>query len=336
MNRFNLEQLRKSSFIAALVILVAIVWNSSTPSKSVLSQGDNSGKSSSAPGQYVDNYGRSKKLEVSPTPQASDPLNIFATETPKPSEHETSADPSPTFAPTPVPPPITKIIPVIPVQTARTQTETPVKIEVRTDDRRESVNLSEPGTSLKVERINGAITIKARRADGQEIKLNRDEVVDIQSSFLPESITETAEVENINDKLYSLRYGDTIAETYIPLSAILGDVSANTNFGEKDIAFFPSDAVKTLIDKKIITGTKDVALVLNENGEVKALNRKVRLITYGRELAYEIEGVKKEYFLGFSLFPMDINKRITISEESEEVLDINQGLKEKIKDLFSY
>lgn len=324
--------MRKLSFIAALIIIIAIVWNSSSTSESVLSEKDEKrGKSSSAPGQSVDNYGRNKKNEVAPAPGASLSPSLPLLEAP-----ELSSTPYPTFEPTQTSAPVTKIIQIIPVAPSGSTSETPKIIEVRTENQKENVNLSDPGTSLKIEQAGGRITIKARRPDGQEIKLDREEVINMQALFLPESIAEKAEVENISERLYVLKYKDTIAETFIPLSAILGEVSAITNFGEKNITFFPSDAVETLVNKEIITGTKDIALVLDENGEVKALNRKVRLITFDRELAYEIDGVKKEYFLGFSVFPVEINKKITISEESKEVLKVDQNLKEKLKDFFSY
>jgi len=324
--------LKKVAIIASLVILVIVVKGSSSPKSGVLSQQDNSGNrgnSYNAPGQSVDNYGRSKKIELIPTPEVS----IF--ESPKPLESGASPTPYPTFEPTPIPPPITTIIQIIPSQPANSY-EVPQKIEVRAENQKESVNLVEPGTSLKIEQTNGKFTIRARKADGEEIKLDNEDVINIQSLFLPESVGEVPEIDLVNDRIYILKYKNTIAETFIPLQSLLSEVSANSNYGEKNITFMPNEAVETLVDKKIISGTKDISLVLDEDGEVKAINRKVRLITVDRKLAYEIEGVKKEYFLGFSFLPIDINKKVTISEEDKEVLKVELSLKEKIKDFLSY
>lgn len=307
----------KRIIFIALIIFLVFLLKTSSPSTGVLSQQDNSGKSSNAPGHSVENKGRSKKT------------GIF--ETPNPSESPTSPTPDPTFAPTPVPPPITTIIPIEPNFNSESPQQ---KIEVKTENLRNSVNLSEAGTQLKVERINGKVTIKAQKSDGEEIKLNKEDVIDMQSLFLPESVQEVPEVDLIDDKIYTLKYKNAIAESLIPLRSLLNEVIASTNYGEKKISFMPNEALETLVDKKIISGAKDISLILDDNGEVKALSRKVRLTIYDKKLAYEIEGIKREYFLGIT--PVEINKKITISEEDKKVLKIELSLKEKIKDFLSY
>ena len=69
------------------------------------------------------------------------------------------------------------------------------------------VNLVEPGTSLKIEQTNGKFTIRARKADGEEIKLDNEDVINIQSLFLPESVGEDPDKRDYvvsNEKLESL------------------------------------------------------------------------------------------------------------------------------------
>jgi len=272
----------------------------------------------------------------SPLPQAPSFGNFFSAPPPLPSLLPSPGESLPTPAENPRSP--TPYVSqgssaetvIVPSQTTMSTN----KLEVKTEDNRSKVNINEKGTEIRIIQVNGEVSITAKKSDGTQVKLDNQDFINAQDLLGPPPAENLPDVNQVSDNTYTLKFNNTLAETNIPLSLLVGKkVKALTNDGEKNIDVLPDEALSNLIDKKIITGTREVAPTIDQNGKIKGLSRKVKLVVSDHKLAYQISGVKKANMLGF--IPVTIKKDILYSEEGNKTLRIDQSLGDKFTEFLS-
>lgn len=192
---------------------------------------------------------------------------------------------------------------------------------------------------------------------------NEDEISDSELNLLNETLSENdIEIATGSANRIVLRRGKSKAVTSHPLSI---DLATNTLIvttpkGEKAVTVLPDVAVQNMINSTIVSRLKgskndddteddeneatgsgeldddiDNATDSSELDEENETETPIELeLNENDELVYVIDGVLDEKLLG--IIPVEINKKVTLSAETGEVLNVSQSFFEKLLDFFSF
>lgn len=206
-------------------------------------------------------------------------------------------------------------------------------IEVTTKDDRTRININANGIKVRLERRADRVIIKAEREDGTEVELEDDTLFKIDERLAKSNI----KVETAGDNEFLVSRNTTGALTNFPISLDLATnaLIINTPAGQKTVAILPDTAVQNLLAANIIDQLGNQALQ-NEVSN-NTLPKIDRLITLGEQNGipvYEINGFDNQRLLG--LIPVIVEKDVTVSAETGEVVATQESLVNRVLDLVSF
>ncbi|MBI4097380.1 MAG: hypothetical protein HY428_03115 [Candidatus Levybacteria bacterium] len=206
-------------------------------------------------------------------------------------------------------------------------------IEVITKDDRTRIDITANGIKVRLERRADRVVIKAEREDGTEVELADDTLFKIDDRLAKSNI----KVETAGDNEFLVLRNTTGALTNFPISLDLATnaLIINTTAGQKTVAILPDIAVQNLLAANIIDQLGNQALQ-NEVSN-NTLPKIDRLITLGEQNGipiYEINGFDNQRLLG--LIPVIVEKDVTVSAETGEVVATQESLVNRVLDLVSF
>lgn len=206
------------------------------------------------------------------------------------------------------------------------------RIRVRTKDGETRVDITSGGIKTRLEYRDDRVIIKAEYEDGTEVELADDTIF---------KITERLDQDNIKiatggGETMVLQRNKAAAITEFPLSVDLATntLTITTPAGEKTVTVLPDQAVLNLLAANVITkmGSQPV-LDTATSGNLTTVEQVVTLGEENGVPVYEIAGVSEQRLLWF--IPVEIEKNVTVSAETGEVLDTDTSFIDRIVDFLS-
>lgn len=172
--------------------------------------------------------------------------------------------------------------------------------------------------------------------------------IETNSSGQPEVLSPVLEIEphqEVNSiKLVSTQAGEMVfaqgrvgAKTTrtLSLDTTTNELIVETDRGQSRVAILPSAAVSSLLAANVIDETsqdQELDGLVKEN--LPQVESMIELTDSAEGVAYQISGSKREWMFG--LLPVSIAKRVSVSAETGEVLQIDQSWSERLKDWVSF
>ncbi|MEK7166073.1 MAG: hypothetical protein AAB874_04690 [Patescibacteria group bacterium] len=208
------------------------------------------------------------------------------------------------------------------------------RIRVRTEDGRTRVDITSGGIKTRLENRDDRVIVKVEQEDGTETELE-----DSEGTFLKieERLNDDGiKVSTGSGERFILTRGNTGAVTQFPLSV---DLATNTLFlntpsGQQSVRVLPDRAIQNLIAANVVSRIRDSLLAESiKTGNLAALAEIIVLGEQNGIPVYEINGISDQKLLGF--IPVEIEKKVTVSAETGEVVKVNQSSLNSLVDFIS-
>lgn len=209
-----------------------------------------------------------------------------------------------------------------------TKIGTPQSLQVKSENGKSQVNITQAGTTLEIKSENGKTEIHAKKADGTEIQLSSTDAVTKLNDALKEK---EIEVEETPDKELVIRKGDVEAETKVPVSVdpTTKELSITTPAGQKTVTILPDQAVANLIASKQITSVTQQATNAGANS-----SQRIALTELNNEPVFQVDGVLNKKVLG--IVPVSFAKTSFVSGTTGNVVKTDETLLNKVLEAFSF
>ena len=200
--------------------------------------------------------------------------------------------------------------------TQRTETESEsadgVKVKTKTEDNGATkVEVEGEGIHFKFEEEDGEIRLRVRDEDGNEVR-TREHLRELDEL---EQELEDEEIEiSSDDGHMELEHNRVRARINFPLSIdpLTRELIVTTPAGERTVAVLPDEAVRNLLAKGFLTHVASGSAAVPAEATVSgSLATSVELKMKNGNLVYEVQGEKREKFLG--VIPVTMDRSITIS-----------------------
>jgi|CXWL01.1.fsa_nt_gi hypothetical protein len=207
------------------------------------------------------------------------------------------------------------------------------RIRTRTKDGLTRIDVTSGGIKTRLEIRDDRVVIKAEQEDGTEVELADDTLLKIEERLDKSNI----KVATASGDSFLIQRGNASAITQFPLSIDLATntLSVTTPAGTKDVVVLPDQAIQNLITANIVNRLGGPAVADQvQNGNLASINQ---LITLGQQNdvpVYEINGISDQKLLGF--IPVAINRNVTVSAETGEILSTQETFLNRVIDLFSF
>lgn len=206
------------------------------------------------------------------------------------------------------------------------------RIRTRTRDGRTRIDITSGGIKTRFEFRDDRVVIKAKEEDGTELELEDDSLFEIEDRLAKDDI----KIATAGAEKFLLQKGVAGAITTFPISV---DLATNTIFvktpsGQRVVAVLPEQAIQNLIAANVINRLGDQTIidgVLNSN--VSSISQLITLEERNGLPVYEIGGVSDKKLLGF--IPVTVERDVTVSAKTGEVVSTNESLANRFIDLFS-
>lgn len=207
------------------------------------------------------------------------------------------------------------------------------RIRTRTKDGETRIDITSGGVKTRLERKDDKIVIKAETEDETEVELEDDTIVKIEERLDKSNI----KVSTGSAEAFVIQRGAAAVKVNFPVSIDLATntLSVETPQGEKVLTVLPDQVVSNLLVTRVIDRL-DSSLLSDEfqTGELAAVSDVLQLESNQDELVYEIKGFSNQRFLG--LFPVTIEKDVTVSAETGELLSEEKGFVDTVVDALSF
>lgn len=207
------------------------------------------------------------------------------------------------------------------------------RIRTRTKDGQTRIDITSGGIKTRFEIKDGRVIIKAEQEDGTEVELADDTLLKIDDRLAADNI----KVATAGAERFLVQKGVAGAITEFPVSV---DLATNTVFvttptGQKTITVLPEQAIQNLIAANIVNRLGGRAIVNEaENNNLTSVGQLIALGEKNGIPVYEINGISDQKLLGF--IPVQIEKDLTVSAETGNVLSSSIPFGSRILDLLSF
>ncbi len=201
-------------------------------------------------------------------------------------------------------------------------------VQVKSENGKTQVNISQQGTTLEIKTENGKTEIHAKKADGTEIELSSGDAVKKLNDVLREK---EIEVEETPDKEFVVKKGEVEAEAKVPVSVnpVTKELSITTPAGLKTVTVLPDKAVANLIANKEITNVTQQSTNFGANS-----SKRIALTELNNEPVFQVDGVLNKKLLG--VVPLSFAKTSFVSGTTGNVVKTDEALINKILEAFSF
>lgn len=211
--------------------------------------------------------------------------------------------------------------------------KTKTKVE---DDGKTKVEIEYKDLKIKYEVRNGQMTVKAEDENGEDVELGDDELEELEDEVEGDLEDDGIKIATGGAGQLTFAKNRFAASTSFPISV---DVDTNqlvvtTPAGQKVVTVLPEQAIQNLFAANIVNrlgGQADVNEAA-DNDETSAR----QFITLGEkdgDPIYEINGISDQKLLGF--IPVEVEKELTVSAETGNVLSTDVSFGDRILDLLS-
>lgn len=191
------------------------------------------------------------------------------------------------------------------------------RVRVRTKDGERRIDVYQGGVKVRFEYKDGELIIKAESEDEEDSgEIDNDELFKIVDKLDDDDIKISTQSGRI-----ALTRGNSRAVTDFPLSIDMDTNSliVTTPSGEKTVSVLPDVAVQNLIAANTIS---------------KLANDEIEIDEVNGEAVYQINGVSDQRLLW--LIPVGIDKKVDVSIETGETVNIERSFIDRILDIFSF
>lgn len=206
------------------------------------------------------------------------------------------------------------------------------RIRVRTKDGRTRVDVTSSGVKVRLEYRDDRVVVKAEQEDGTETELEDDTILKVDERLAKDNI----KVATAGGDRFVIQRGNSGAVTTFPLSIDLATntLIVTTPTGEKPVAVLPDQAVQNLLAANIVTRLGGQAIVEGfETGGLMSVSDVIQLGEQNGIPVYEIAGLSDQRLLGF--IPLAIEKTVTVSAETGEILNTQTSLLNQMLDVLA-
>lgn len=180
-----------------------------------------------------------------------------------------------------------------------------------------TVNLNDGNTKIQLGTQNSNLFLKAVRADGTKVEIDKTAFEKIATAIKLETGSEITQKEN----KFVMKRGDIEAQTKFPVSFNVATktFTVQTPKGEHEVTILPDEAVQKLMENNIIAS---------------APTSQIELTEYNNQPVYEVSGSTKQKMFGF--LPINIEKTSVVSAQTGSVVNTNQGIFSRFIDTLSF
>lgn len=207
------------------------------------------------------------------------------------------------------------------------------RIKTRTKDGRTRIDITSGGIKTRLEVRDDRFIIKAEQEDGTEVELEDDTLFKIEQRLGVSGI----KIATAGAESFIVQTGTTGAVADFPLSIDLSTntLTVNTPAGQRTIAVLPDQAIQNLIAANIVNRLGGQAIVdAVRNNNLASISQVITLGVQNGAPIYEINGISDQRLLGF--IPVKIEKEVTVSAETGQVVSTDVSLGDRILDLISF
>ncbi len=187
---------------------------------------------------------------------------------------------------------------------------------------------------LKYEYKNGQLELKVENEDGEEVKLDEDELSELEDETETELEDEGLEVEALDDDTVAFTKNNTSAITNFPLSVDIGTnlLILSTPEGQRIVTVLPDQAIQNLLRTGIVN-TIDASADTQILDQLGSGNEVVKLELKNKDIVYRIKGKKEHKILGF--IPVNSPTTAFVSANSGNVVAQERSVLTSIVDFIS-
>lgn len=215
-----------------------------------------------------------------------------------------------------------------------TETQSGIKVKTKTEDNGAlKVEAESEDVHYTFQEENGELKLKVEIKDGEEVRTRehlkeRDE---LEQELEDEDIKISSD-----DGHMEIEHNAVTARFGFPLSVdpVTRDLIVTTPAGERTVAVLPDEAVRNLLAKGFLTHVASGSAVPAEATVSGSLATSVELKLKNGNLVYEVQGEKREKFLG--VIPVTMDRAVTVSALTGEVLSQTQSVFATILAFFSF
>lgn len=222
-------------------------------------------------------------------------------------------------------------------QQKETETERSDGLKVKTkveDSGATKVEIESEKVHFKFEEEDGEVKLRVENGDGVEVRTREHarELDELEQELEDEEISVSSD-----DGHMEIEHNAVRTRTNFPLSIdpVTRELLVTTPDGEKTLAVLPDEALNTLFARGVLTEITSGSIQESTGASPSAVRASsLELKVINGNLVYEVEGKKKEKFLG--IIPVTLPRTVTVSALSGEVLSQTQSLLSSILGFVSF
>lgn len=224
-------------------------------------------------------------------------------------------------------------------ETGQNETKTEIRlseterIRTRAKDGRTRIDITSGGVKTRLEFKDDRVIIKAQQEDGTEVELEDDTLLKIDERLGTAGI----KVATAGAEKFVVQRGIAGAVTDFPLSIDLATntLSVTTPTGQKTLNVLPDQAIQNLLAANIVNRVGGQAEIdAARSGNLTSVSQLATLETQNGVPIYEINGISDQKLLGF--IPVAIEKTVTVSAQTGEIVSTQESFGNKLLDLASF
>lgn len=225
------------------------------------------------------------------------------------------------------------------IETKQDETRTEVRlseterIRTRTKDGLTRIDITSGGIKTRLEYRGDRVIIKAEQEDGTEVELEDDTLLKIDQRLGANGI----KIATAGAEKFVVQRGVAGAVTDFPVSIDLATntLSVNTPTGQKTLTVLPDQAIQNILAANIVNRIGGQAVIdAARSGELTSVSQLATLGVQNGVPIYEINGISDQKLLG--LIPVSIEKTVTVSADTGEVVSTQKSFVNSVLDLVAF
>ena len=207
------------------------------------------------------------------------------------------------------------------------------RIRTRTKDGLTRIDITSGGIKTRLEYRGDRVIIKAEQEDGTEVELEDDTLLKIDERLGTSGI----KIATVGAEKFVIQRGIAGAVTDFPVSIDLATntLTVNTPTGQRTLTVLPDQAIQNLLAANIVNRIGGQAVIdAARSGELTSASQLATLGVQNGVPIYEINGISDQKLLGF--IPVAIEKTVTVSAETGEVVTTQESFGSRVLDLLAF
>ncbi len=190
-----------------------------------------------------------------------------------------------------------------------------------------NIDIKQNDTEIEMHN-NGILRMKGEKPDEEQFDINSEEGMDEMHQILHDKGIEISSTSGG----FMIRSGSIAANTKFPISVdpVTKSITITTPAGIKTIPLLPDQAIKHLLDNKILSNIASGSSQESSN----SANPSVTLTERDNHPVFLVNGTVKKNILG--IIPATFSKKVEVSAETGQVIDTQQSFLSKLLETLSF